>query len=111
MCAGRCCDSPYIFTVFVVVHKEEMGFFKKLRFWRKRRNEFQNKPTKMDASKSTGEPQCNDAATLTEDVTMVDVSVSTSKPPQTRDCATSTMDLTTETRYVMTTNQSMKIKS
>jgi hypothetical protein len=55
---------------------------------------FQNTPTKVDACVSTEEPQTCDASTVTMDPIVT--------------CAAYTQ---TETRYVMTTNQSMKIAS
>jgi hypothetical protein len=55
---------------------------------------FQNTPTKVDVCVSTVEPQTCDASTVTMDWTAI--------------CAAYTQ---TETRYVMTTSQSMKITS
>jgi hypothetical protein len=80
---------------------------------------FQNTPTKVDATVSTYEPCTKDASTLTVDMTRVDACVSMDKPPRTCDISTLALELTivcaactqTETRYVMTTNQSVKIKS
>jgi len=55
---------------------------------------FQNTPTKVDECVSTKEPQACDASTVTVDPTVM--------------CAAYTQ---TETRYVMTTKQSLKITS
>jgi hypothetical protein len=80
---------------------------------------FQNTVTKVDASTSTNEGRLNEVSMLTVDVTKVDVCVSTNEIARTMDSAISMTDLTvvcaactqTETRYVMTTNHSMTIKS
>ena len=55
---------------------------------------FHNTPTKVDACVPTEEPETCNASTVTVDLTVM--------------CAAYTQ---TETRYVMTTNQSMKITS